>query len=161
MKHPGSYEAIKMRTRDLFRQIGIENGSWKFCIFLMVLKNLNLTHSCISHLLQTSIIIFTCRQNTTPTAENTNYRHTRNTPHIRIMSRTIIKVIILYKFLQGTDSTLGFVYDGQGYCFCCGNEVKILLAVLLHLYVFRIWWEIGGNQRWGGHFLQLSKRPFG
>lgn len=113
MKHPGSYEAIKMRTRDLFRQIGIENGSWKFCIFLMVLKNLNLTHSCISHLLQTSIIIFTCRQNTTPTAENTNYRHTRNTPHIRIMSRTIIKVIILYKFFKAPTQRLGLYTMGK------------------------------------------------
>lgn len=72
------------------------------------MKNLNLTHSCISHLLQTSIIIFTCRQNTTPTAENTNYRHTRNTPHIRIMSRTIIKVIILYKFFKAPTQRLGF-----------------------------------------------------
>ena len=40
MKHPGSYEAIKMRTRDLFRQIGVESGSWKFCIFLMVFEKL-------------------------------------------------------------------------------------------------------------------------
>lgn len=114
MKHPGSYEAIKTRSRDLFRQIGIESGSWKFCIFFQLyLKNLYLTHSCISHLLQTSIIIFTCRQNTTPTAENTNYRHTRNTPHIRIMSRTIIKVIILYKFFKAPTQRLGLYTMGK------------------------------------------------
>ena len=113
MKHPGSYEAIKTRTRDLFRQIGIESGSWKFCIFLMVFEKLK-PHAQL-YLASVAKINhnFTCRQNTTQTAENTNYRHTRNTPHIRIMSRTIIKVIILYKFFKAPTQRLGLYTMGK------------------------------------------------
>lgn len=113
MRHPGSYEAIETRTRDLFRQIGIESGSWKFCIFLMVFEKLK-PHAQL-YLASVANINhnFTCRQNTTPTAENTNYRHTRNTPHIRIMSRTIIKVIILYKFFKAPTQRLGLYTMGK------------------------------------------------
>ena len=113
MKHPGSYEAIKTLSRFVSTDWNRERILEILYFFQLYLKNLYLTHSCISHLLQTSIIIFTCRQNTTPTAENTNYRHTRNTPHIRIMSRTIIKVIILYKFFKAPTQRLGLYTMGK------------------------------------------------